>query len=123
MSRPLVGRESYSCGPSHSELGGPGGAVGRQGAHSGWVFVGSCKSPTSRRGAWQRIRSLDLALGSRTGGFDREWMEPLGAGTGGSGSVEHQGGGAGETPVRNEGSSGTGRRADDPVRRSTGWSS
>lgn len=99
---PLEERGSSSCGHSHSEFSGlvEGGVP--QGAHSGWVFVGSCRNPTSRtRARWKR-HSLGLVLGSKTGGLELVLTGPLGAGTGGSGLAALQDGGVVEIPARNE---------------------
>lgn len=100
---PLLGeRGSCSCGPTHSEFAGQVEGGASQGAHSGWVFVDSCRNPVSHTRAWWRRHSLDLARGSKAGGLDSELMALLGAGKEGSGFVELQGGGAAERPGRSE---------------------
>lgn len=102
VSPPLEEPESCSCDPTHSEFAGRVEDGAPQGAHNGWVFVGSCRNPASRTGAWWRRHSLDLALGSRAGGLGSESMEPPCVGKGGSDLVELQGGGAAERPERSE---------------------
>lgn len=102
MNPPMDEPESCSCDQTHSEFSGQVEDGAPQGARSGWVFVGSCRNPTSRTRAWWRRHSLDLAHGSRAGGLDSKVMEPLGAGTGGSDFAELQGGDAAERPERSE---------------------
>lgn len=123
MSPPLDEQGSCSCGPTHSDSVGLVADGALLGAHSGWVFVGSCRNPASHTRAWWRRRSPDLALGSKAGGLDSEAMALPVEGTEGSGLAELQGVDAAEKPGRSEGSLGTGRREDDPALQSAGWSS
>lgn len=123
MNPPVEEPESCSYDQTRSEFSGRVGDGALRGARSGWAFVGSCRNPTSRTGAWRRRRSQGLAHGSVAGGLGSKVKVPLGASKGGSDLVGLQGDGAAERPWRSEGSLGTGHQEGGPALQAAGWSS